>query len=663
MKKGSFFLTLLTLAVVGCTLNPPAIREDKYLFYEVNEGVDVEELYGSPWLNSSVQGMIQKIKKPSEKDDFYASTNYETIPTFTIPEGSMRGGGLLGNATTETSQMLYALVSEETNTPLSKYLKNATEYFVNGSKQQIKNKIIEINSYTTKQEFYDYFSTVDSVSTTSSVLTPYNYYGYQTLIPGGMLDQANPQLLPLIYENRNKTSALNRINNAIKKLYVELGYTEDEADGFVNGYASKEAAIIKHISYYAFSDVKTINVIDESFTDFRIKSVLNQLGYLDSDTVYMLTGTINYVNAFTNLSLEDMKNIVMNRLVFDYAPTFGLEAYNTFLNYLSTLGYSTYNGMSDVRVVTNIFDKLFTQFFEVAYYQAYCNSDVKDAVMDLIQDIVDEYKVILQNNDWLSDTTKTKAISKVSKMKFEASYSDELKDVPEFNPTSCTSSFDFYREINLWTKRADQLYTGWYWPCYTVNGAYSPTTNSFIIYDGILNGGVFELNKTKEELYATLGMIIGHEISHAFDSNGSYFDEDGNQKNWWTAGDTQKFNTKINKMVSYINLIEVKKGVRMKGSKVNGEVTADMGGIKVMLSLAAKETNFDYDKFFRSFSAMWANVYTEGAVTYYNINDEHPLSYIRVNLTLAQFEKFYETYGIKQGDGMYIEPDNRIAIW
>ena len=116
-------------------------------------------------------------------------------------------------------------------------------------------------------------------------------------------------------------------------------------------------------------------------------------------------------------------------------------------------------------------------------------------------------------------------------------------------------------------------------------------------------------------------------------------------------------------MVNYINTIEVKKNVRMKGSKVNGEVTADMGGVKVMLSLASKETNFDYRRFFTSYSAMWANVYTDKAVTYYNNDDVHPLSYIRVNLTLSQFDKFVETYDIKEGDGMYVAPEDRIAIW
>lgn len=663
MKRGSLFLTILSLTIVGCNLNPVVETEAKYLFYELNEDVDVNDLYGSPWLNSSVEGMIQKVKKPREQDDFYASTNYETIPTFTIPEGSMRGGGLLGNATTATSQMLYSLISEETSTPLSKYLKNATELFVNGSKEQIKNKILEINSYTTKEELYDYFSTVDSICTTSSILTPYNYYGYLTLIPGGMLNETRPELLTVIYENRSRTSVLNTITNAIRRLYRRLGFTEEETEGFVDGYTSKEASIIKYISYYAFSDVKIVNVIDESFKNFHIKNVLNKLGYSDNDTFYMLTGTVNYVNAFTDLSLEDMKKIVINRLMFDYAPTFGLDIYNEFLGYLISVGYSSYSGMSNERAVTNIFDTLYSKILELAYYQAYCKKETKDAVLNLIQDIIDEYKIVLENNDWLSEITKEKAIKKVGKMKYDACYPDILENAPEFNPTNYSTSFDLSNEIILWTKGADQVNTNWYMPCYTVNGAYSPNSNSFVIFDGILNGGVYSENKSKEDIYATIGTIIGHEISHAFDSTGSYFDENGNQRNWWTYTDSQTFNSKINKMVNYINTIEVKKNVRMKGSKVNGEVTADMGGVKVMLSLASKETNFDYRRFFTSYSAMWANVYTDKAVTYYNNDDEHPLSYIRVNLTLSQFDKFVETFNIKEGDGMYVAPEDRIAIW
>ena len=175
----------------------------------------------------------------------------------------------------------------------------------------------------------------------------------------------------------------------------------------------------------------------------------------------------------------------------------------------------------------------------------------------------------------------------------------------------------------------------------------------------------FDQNVSNEELYVSVGEVIGHEISHAFDQIGSLFDKDGNYNSngWWTAEDYVAFKEKNNKLIEYLNTqIHPWEGLQMNGELMAGEVCADMGGRKVMLMMASQRPDFDYDLFIRSYASHMLYEYNEKYLDLY-MNDEHPQAYIRVNLTLQQYDEFLDFYGITEGDGMYLAPKDRIAIW
>ena len=196
----------------------------------------------------------------------------------------------------------------------------------------------------------------------------------------------------------------------------------------------------------------------------------------------------------------------------------------------------------------------------------------------------------------------------------------------------------------------------------TVNAYNNIGSNSMVILQGLIEGDVFGKEESKEGELAVLGMIVGHEISHAFDVTGANYDKNGEYKNWWTAEDKIAFQNKTKKITEYFNSIEVLRGVHCNGARNNGEASSDMGGIRVALHLAKKIDNFNYDKFFTEFAKAWLRTISLDNMMDY-VEDEHPLSYLRVNVTLSQFDEFIDTYNIKPGDGMYIAPSNRIAIW
>ena len=144
-----------------------------------------------------------------------------------------------------------------------------------------------------------------------------------------------------------------------------------------------------------------------------------------------------------------------------------------------------------------------------------------------------------------------------------------------------------------------------------------------------------------EELYARLGTVIGHEISHAFDSSGAQYDKDGNLANWWTEADWAAFSERNEKLAAYYNAMQLWEGQGFHGSIMTGEACADMGGMKCMLRIAAGKTDFDYDVFFRSYAGLWM-IKDSLQMAYARLNDNHPMGYLRTNCTLQQFDEFLD---------------------
>ena len=180
---------------------------------------------------------------------------------------------------------------------------------------------------------------------------------------------------------------------------------------------------------------------------------------------------------------------------------------------------------------------------------------------------------------------------------------------------------------------------------------------------GILGGDLYNTDMSKEELLANVGDTIAHEISHAFDTTGCQFDEKGNLRNWWTQEDGTAFAARADKLAAYYDEIEPFQDVNCVGSQIEGEAIADLVAVKIMLRIAGKEDDFDYDRFFRSFSESWRTITTTQSEYYTLLQDTHPLAYLRVNAVVQQFQEFYDTYGIRQGDGMYLPPDKRLEVW
>ena len=159
-------------------------------------------------------------------------------------------------------------------------------------------------------------------------------------------------------------------------------------------------------------------------------------------------------------------------------------------------------------------------------------------------------------------------------------------------------------------------------------------------------------------------MVIGHEISHAFDTNGAQFGKTGNVESWWTEEDSAHFKKRAERLIKYIDTFRVDdSGEHYSGELVQGETIADMAGVKAMLGIAEGIEGFSYNKFFRQYAKIWKMIQTREMSDLRIKTDVHALPYIRVNAIVQQYEEFFRTYGIGEGDNMYLAPEKRVAVW
>ena len=299
---------------------------------------------------------------------------------------------------------------------------------------------------------------------------------------------------------------------------------------------------------------------------------------------------------------------------------------------------------------------------------------------DTTKQIIDAYKDIFSAEDWLSEEGKQKSIEKLDAISIHIAYQDfDSADYGKLRFKSHAEGGSFLEAVFAARRFAmdhmawlsNQPYDAAYWDpvnpaisTTSINAVYRPDTNGIYIFAGICEAPAYAPGMSKEEKLAGIFTIIGHEITHGFDKTGSQFDKEGRKNSLLPYEDQKAFNDRNDNVALYYSTLSPYPASGLcKGSQVNAEATADMGGLKVTLYLASKIPGFDYDRYFRSFARLWrTNVPLEKEKEYFS-GDVHPLSFYRVNVGVQQFDEFYDTYGVQEGDGMYLAPDKRIKVW
>ena len=313
---------------------------------------------------------------------------------------------------------------------------------------------------------------------------------------------------------------------------------------------------------------------------------------------------------------------------------------------------------------------LYSEPVGLYYGEKYFGEEAKKDITDIVQQIVATYQKRIANNDILEQATKDKAILKLSKMGLKLAYPDRVEDIYSkmvfdagkslYDIVSSLKTIRMEENFAKINKEVDR--THWAMPGHMVNACYDPFVNDITFPAAILQPPFYSIHQTRSENLGGIGAVIGHEISHAFDSNGAKCDELGNLNNWWTKADERKFNKKVNAMIKQFDGIELPWGT-VNGKFTVSENIADNGGMAVTLDIMSHSENVSFEEYFTN----WARVWCQKAKPEYQALllqvDVHGPCYLRANMPPRNFPEWYDTFGVKKSDGMYLAPSKRVVIW
>ena len=475
------------------------------------------------------------------------------------------------------------------------------------------------------------------------------------------------------YSNETLTTVKNNFKLYNNKLLREYGYTAGEAlditnqiDDFYTNLANnslKQDDLLNTEKYYNIIDKSALSKI---YTNLDINKYFNELGLSKIDKLSLVDEkSYQELNKYlTNSNLSLWKNIATIKILQTYAE-YTTENYETIFTKLNKnlLGKEYTREETAYDLIKQIYPNEISQ----NYNNKYLSDDTKNYISNLTNEIIKEYEDMI-NTSWMDNETKSKAVTKLNNIKinigtnyikdFSSTYDFDsnislVKNIINLNKVVRTASYEMLDT----TTTTNAL------PDYTFNAYYDVTSNSINILTGSTKV-IKDINNKYENL-GSIGFIIAHEISHAFDNNGSKFDENGFLSNWYTTSSQEKYQEIQNKVIDYYNNYEIIHNVSNNGTRTIGENIADLGAMECITNILIKNNanKKDYQTTYESFAKVWANNYSKSTKVLQSLIDTHSPNEIRVNGVLSSTKKFYETYKIDSKDLMYIEPEKRVNIW
>ncbi len=312
----------------------------------------------------------------------------------------------------------------------------------------------------------------------------------------------------------------------------------------------------------------------------------------------------------------------------------------------------------------------FNQALGLWYAGEKFSPEAKADVEAKVATMIGVYKDRLRNNTWLQKETIDKAITKLNVITPHIGYPEKLpetyaKKVIDEN-LSLVENAKNLAKISIahswskWNQPVDR--DEWHMPAHMVNAYYDPQQNQIVFPAAILQAPFYSLEQSSSANYGGIGAVIAHEISHAFDTNGASFDEHGSLNNWWTEEDYAAFKERTDKVVEQFD------GIDFAGGKTNGKLTvsenvADLGGLAAALEAAKKDADFSAEDYFTNFATIWRMKAREEYLQLLLSVDVHAPGKLRTNVQLPNFDDFFTTFDVKEGDGMWREPADRVVIW
>ena len=315
------------------------------------------------------------------------------------------------------------------------------------------------------------------------------------------------------------------------------------------------------------------------------------------------------------------------------------------------------------------------------YAEKYFPESSKKRMATLVKNLQIALGERIAAQDWMDDSTKVNALLKLNTFYVKIGYPDRWTDMSALKIDPKKSYYENIEECgkfwNAWKiehcagKPVDR--DDWHMTPQTVNAYYNPTTNEICFPAGILQYPFFEPTADDAFNYGAIGVVIGHEMTHGFDDEGRRYDKDGNMKDWWTDADGKNFTSRTDKYADFFSAINVLPDLKANGRLTLGENLADHGGLQVAYAAYKNATKYaplgEKDgltadqRFFHAYAGVWAGNITEEEIRNRTKSDPHSLGRWRVNGALPHIDAWYDAFGVKEGDKMFIPQSERLQLW
>ena len=466
-------------------------------------------------------------------------------------------------------------------------------------------------------------------------------------------------------------------SSMVEALMDKLGYSKEEAKKIIGDAIKFDALLAPNVKsaeeaadYSKMYNPQTVAELASATDQLDIAAIIEQL--VGEEPEKVIVTEPEYFKALNKIlqdNFELFKNWALIRVIRENASYLDDEMREINGRYGRALSGSK-KPVSQRKFAFYLARDMFSQVAGDYYGKKYFGPQAKADVHHMVEQMIKVYKGRLTNNQWLSKDTRDKAILKLDKLGIQVGYPDKIPAlydqfkvdeeeslIANLNQLTVTANKELF---SRWNKPVDRM--RWEMSAATVNAYYHPFKNIIVFPAAILQAPFYSLKQSSSQNYGGIGAVIAHEISHAFDNNGSLFDEFGNLNNWWTDEDSAHFKQLAQKMIEEFD------GIPFAGQKVNGKLTvseniADAGGLSCALEAAKTEADFNAQEFFINWATIWRMKATEQYMQLLLSIDVHAPQKLRANIQAENLDDFYTAFDIKPGDEMYRAPEDRVHIW
>jgi len=643
------------------------------------------------------KGNMDMSLKPG--DNFYQYANGKWLINNPVPASKTRWGSFNMLADESSKRLKDLLTSAAANTSASAATQKIGDFYISGMDSTSRDQ----SGYQPIQADLQKIDAINNTDDLLSTIAAYRTQGISALfgfsiqpdrknvtvyIPA--LSQGGTTLPDRDYYIKNDTRSTNirtAYKSHLKNIFKLVGEDAANAGKHADAVMRIETALAKaQLSRVELRDpYKTYNkfgVKDFSATtpsvDWLI--MLNKMNLHGADSV-----VVNNPSFFksvdillTALPVDDWKTYLKWHMLNSTSGFLSSDFVNenfSFNKVLSGQREQTPRWQTVSALIDNSLGDLLGQLYVSKYFKP----EAKQRMLDLVNNLQGTLANRIKALDWMSDETKTKALEKLNAFTKKIAYPDKWRDYNDLTINK-NDLFGNARRVNQWGykemisrygKPVDKTMWGMTPP--TINAYYNPSNNEIVFPAGILQSPFFDFGADDAVNYGGIGAVIGHEMTHGFDDQGSQFAADGNLKNWWSKEDADKFKTRTDMVVNQYNNFTVLDTLYVNGKLTLGENLADLGGLNTAYEAFTHTAQFKEGKkiddlnptqrFFLSWAQIWRTNSLPETESQLILTDPHSPGMHRANGPIVNMDVWYTAFNIQPGDKMYVAPEKRIRIW